>query len=200
MPLCTEGFAREELATAVELPPGQRLARRLPVMSSGTTPVVPRGAWELVVTTTSGDRRRWDFEALVALPAEDVTADLHCVTGWSTLGTRWRGVSMDVVLEHTDDAVGRFAMARSYGGYCTNIPLADLSDGLAWLVFELEGEPLSVEHGGPVRLLVPHLYLWKSAQWLHELTFMTTDRPGFWESLGYHSRGNPWQEQRCSRD
>jgi DMSO/TMAO reductase YedYZ molybdopterin-dependent catalytic subunit len=107
---------------------------------------------------------------------------------------------VEALLEDVEDAGAEYVMARSYGGYTTNLPLEDLVDGRAWLAFEYDGEPLPAEHGGPVRLLVPHLYLWKSAKWLNGLTLMQQDEPGFWESLGYHLYGDPWLEQRYSRD
>ena len=195
----TEGFQGRAPADRVPLPPGQHLANGWPVMSAGPTPFVHRRAWELTVTTTSGQERLWDFAGLNQLPVEDIVVDLHCVTRWSKLGTRWRGVPVEALLDGVDDPAASFTMARSYGGYTTNIPLADLVDGRAWLVFDYEGEPLVAEHGGPVRLLVPHLYLWKSAKWLNGLTLMSQEEPGFWESLGYHLHGDPWQEQRYSR-
>ena len=196
--ITTEGFAGR--APNVNLPPGQHLTQGFPVLSSGPTPVVPRRAWELTLTTTFGHVHHWDFAGLTELQAEDIVVDLHCVTRWSKLGTRWRGVPVSALLEGVEDAEARNAMAHSYGGYSTNVPREDLVDGRAWLVFDFEGHPLSAEHGGPVRLLVPHLYLWKSAKWLNGLTLMPHDEPGFWESLGYHLYGDPWQEQRHSRD
>jgi len=130
-----------------------------------------------------------------ALPAEDITVDLHCVTKWSKLGTHWRGVPVEALLDGVDTAAD-YVLARSYGGYTTNLPLADLLDGQAWVAFEYDREPLDPEHGGPARLLVPHLYLWKSAKWLQQIELTPTDEPGFWESLGYHNYGDPWREQR----
>jgi DMSO/TMAO reductase YedYZ molybdopterin-dependent catalytic subunit len=162
--------------------------------------VVPRRAWQFTLTTTSGQQRRWDFAALSQLPVEDIVVDLHCVTGWSKLSTRWRGVSVEALLTGIEDSDAEHATAHSYGGYTASIPCADLVDGRAWLVIDYEGEALSSEHGGPVRLLVPHLYLWKSAKWVKGLTLMPDNEPGFWESLGYHLYGDPWQEQRYSRD
>jgi DMSO/TMAO reductase YedYZ molybdopterin-dependent catalytic subunit len=195
----TEGFAGRRTDTA-DLPPGQHLTTDFPVLSAGPTQVVTREAWELTVATTSGQSRTWDFAQLTGLPVEDVTVDLHCVTGWSKLRTRWRGVPVEALLADTEDASAEYVMARSYGGYTTNLPLGDLVDGRAWLVFEYEHEEVAAEHGGPVRLLVPHLYLWKSAKWVNGLTLMTHDEPGFWETFGYHLYGDPWQEQRYSDD
>lgn len=199
-PFVSEGFSGRMRVQDPALPPGQHLVDDFPVMSAGPTPVVHRRAWELTVTTPSGRQTPWDFAGLTRLPVEDVVADLHCVTRWSRSGTRWRGVPVEALLREVDDAGARYVMAHSYGGYTTNVPLEDLLDGRAWLVFDHEDEPLSAEHGGPVRLLVPHLYLWKSAKWVNGLTLMSHDAPGFWESLGYHLYGDPWREQRHSRD
>ena len=133
------------------------------------------------------------------MPSETPTVDLHCVTRWSKLATSWRGVSLDTLLADVDTAAD-FAMAHSYGGYTTNLPLADLLDGQAWIVYEFEGADLEPEHGGPARLLVPHLYLWKSAKWVRGLELMLQDEPGFWEAAGYHDYGDPWREQRYQGD
>ena len=137
----------------------------------------------------------WDWAAFRRLPTEDITVDLHCVTKWSKLGTGWRGVSVDTLLAGVETAA-EYALARSYGGYTTNLPLADLLDGKAWIAFRYGGEDLGPEHGGPARLLVPHLYLWKSAKWLTGIDLLASDEPGFWETLGYHNYGDPWREQR----
>ncbi|MFC7362238.1 molybdopterin-dependent oxidoreductase [Nocardioides astragali] len=196
----TEGFVGKASPQGVDLPPGQHLARGFPVLSAGPTPLISTSAWECTVTTTTGHKHVFDWTRLHQLPAEDITVDIHCVTRWSKLGTRWRGVPVEALLADIDDPTAAHVMASSYGGYRTNIPLADLLGGRAWLVFEYDGQALSPEHGGPVRLLVPHLYLWKSAKWITGLTLMATDQPGFWESLGYHRYGDPWLEQRHSRD
>ena len=135
----------------------------------------------------------------MALPAEDVEVDIHCVTRWSKLGTAWRGVPVDAFLEDVESTAD-YVMAHSYGGYTTNLPLEDLLDGKAWVVHEYDGGPLPAEHGGPVRLLVPHLYFWKSAKWLNGFTLMNGDEPGFWEGFGYHNYGDPWREERYAGD
>ena len=134
-----------------------------------------------------------------ALPAERVTVDLHCVTKWSKLGTAWRGVAIEALLDGVDTAAD-FVVAESYGGYTTNMPLEDLLDGRAWIAYEYDDAPLAPEHGGPARLLVPHLYLWKSAKWVRGLRLVLDDEPGFWESVGYHNYGDPWREQRYQGD
>jgi DMSO/TMAO reductase YedYZ molybdopterin-dependent catalytic subunit len=184
---------------AADLPPGQYLTEDFPVLSAGPTPRVPTDSWEFTVTTETGREYRWSWAELTALPAETVTVDLHCVTKWSKLGTTWQGVPLDTVLADVETAAD-FALAESYGGYTTNLPLADLLDGQAWIAYAYEGEDLAAEHGGPARLLVPHLYLWKSAKWVRGIRLSLTDEPGFWETLGYHDYGDPWREQRYQGD
>jgi len=135
----------------------------------------------------------------MALPSEDVTVDIHCVTKWTKLDTRWRGVSVDTLLEEVGTAA-TYVVQHSYGGYTTNLPLADVTGGKAWVAYQFDGAPLEPEHGGPARMLVPHLYFWKSAKWLTELELRETDEPGFWEMYGYHNYGDPWREQRYAGD
>lgn len=191
----TRGFGGRPRAQSPDLPPGQYLTEDFPVLSAGPTPRVPLDSWDLTVTTETGERHTWGWGELLALPQEEVVVDLHCVTRWSKLGTAWRGVSLDTLLADVETAAD-FVVAYSYGGYTTNLPLEDLLDGKAWVAHTYEDEPLAPEHGGPARLLVPHLYLWKSAKWLKGLTLSTVDEPGFWESAGYHNEGDPWREQR----
>ena len=198
MAIFSPGFRRRASAD-VELPPGQYLTEDFPVLSAGPTPRVPLDRWEFVITTELGETHRWSWDELRSLPSETPTVDLHCVTRWSKLATSWRGVSLDSLLADVDTAAD-FAMAHSYGGYTTNVPLADLVDGQAWIAYEFEGEDLEPEHGGPARLLVPHLYLWKSAKWVRGLELMLQDEPGFWEAAGYHDYGDPWREQRYQGD
>jgi DMSO/TMAO reductase YedYZ molybdopterin-dependent catalytic subunit len=146
-----------------------------------------------------GQPREWSWETFHELAFETVPCDIHCVTKWSKLETSFGGVSLDTLLEDVD-VQGAYAMAHSYGAYTTNLPLADLRGGKAWVVTEHEGEPLAREHGGPARLLVPHLYFWKSAKWIAGLRVMDHDEPGFWEQNGYHIRGDPWKEERYWTD
>jgi DMSO/TMAO reductase YedYZ molybdopterin-dependent catalytic subunit len=181
------------------LPPGQYLTHDFPVLSAGPTPPVSHERWSFTVTTETGERHDWDWAQFTALPSAEPTVDIHCVTRWSKLGTSWRGVSLDVVLAEIDTSAD-YAMAHCYGGYTTNVPLEDLLDGKAWIAYEYEGEPLEPIHGGPARLLVPHLYFWKSAKWVNGLQLMVEDEPGFWEGLGYHMYGDPWREQRYDGD
>ncbi|WP_203910940.1 molybdopterin-dependent oxidoreductase [Rhizocola hellebori] len=193
------GFQGKPRSAAVTLPPGQYLTEDFPVLSAGPTPRIQLDQWEFVITTEAGVKHRWSWAELLELPSETPTVDLHCVTKWSKLGTTWRGVALDSLFEQVDTAAD-FALAHSYGGYTTNLPLEDLLDGQAWLVYEYEGEELGAEHGGPVRLLVPHLYLWKSAKWVNGIQLLVQDEPGFWESAGYHDYGDPWREQRYQGD
>jgi DMSO/TMAO reductase YedYZ molybdopterin-dependent catalytic subunit len=192
----TRGFRRRhaEPPAGSTLPPGQYLTLDFPVLSAGPTPHVPLEEWRFEI----GDRG-WSWDEFVDLPSESITVDIHCVTSWSKLETRWEGVSVDTLLEDIEP-LGAYVMAHSYGGYTTNLPLEDLTDGKAWVAYNFDGEPLEPEHGGPARLLVPHLYFWKSAKWVRGLEFMEYDEPGFWEGLGYHDRGDPWREQRYQGD
>ncbi|CAM5650384.1 Molybdopterin-binding protein OS=Streptomyces viridochromogenes OX=1938 GN=ACM01_35430 PE=4 SV=1 [Streptomyces viridochromogenes] len=195
MSIISRGFHGRRAAPNKKLPPGQYETNGFPVLSAGPTPRVNRDTWELSVTTETGTRHVWDWTALTALPSENPTVDLHCVTKWSKFETHWQGVSLDVLLADVETAA-EYALVSSYGGYTTNLPLEDLLDGKAWIVYGYDGEDLDPEHGGPVRLLVPHLYLWKSAKWVRGIELRDDDTPGFWESAGYHNYGDPWQEQR----
>ena len=199
MSLISRGFSGRRRPGDEKLPPGQYLETGFPVLSAGPTPRISEGNWEFSITTETGGKHRWDWAAFTALPADDITVDIHCVTKWSKFGTHWRGVSLDTLLADVTTSAG-YVMAKSYGGYTTNLPLPDLRDGKAWVAYQYEGAPLHPEHGGPARLLVPHLYFWKSAKWVTGLDLMTEDRRGFWEELGYHDYGDPWREQRYQGD
>jgi len=194
MAIVSRGFSGRRHG-GTDLPPGQYLTEDFPVLSAGPTPRVPLDRWEFTVTTETGTTRRWDWPAFRALPSERIIVDLHCVTRWSKLGTAWQGVSLDTLLGPVETAADH-ALVHCYGGYTTNLPVEDLLDGRAWVAFRYEDEDLAPEHGGPARLLVPHLYLWKSAKWVQGITLSDHDEPGFWESLGYHNYGDPWREQR----
>jgi DMSO/TMAO reductase YedYZ molybdopterin-dependent catalytic subunit len=195
MGIVSPGFFGRRRQPDATLPPGQYLTTDFPVLSAGPTPRVNTDTWVLTITTETGERHRFDWPALMALDRESITVDLHCVTRWSKLGTDWTGVSLDTVLADIETSAD-YALVHSYGGYTTNLPLEDLQDGKAWIAYEYDGEPLHPEHGGPARLLVPHLYLWKSAKWINAITLGDHDEPGFWESAGYHNYGDPWREQR----
>lgn len=194
MGVISRGF-RGRREDGPRLPPGQHLTRDFPVLSAGPTPHIDTDEWTFTVTDTVGGRRTWSWAQFTALPSEELTVDIHCVTSWSKVGTTWRGVSLDVLLAEVPSPTP-YAMAECYGGYTTNVPVADLTDGKAWVVFEYDGQPLEPVHGGPARLLVPHLYFWKSAKWVRGLTLLDDERPGFWEGLGYHMYGDPWRAQR----
>jgi DMSO/TMAO reductase YedYZ molybdopterin-dependent catalytic subunit len=195
MPIISPGWTGHRRPGSEKLPPGQYLVTDFPVLSAGPTPRVDTRRWQFTIRTETGQAHSWDWKSFMALPSENITVDLHCVTKWSKFGTGWRGVSVDTLLAGIETAA-EFALARSYGGYTTNLPLRDLLDGQAWIAFRYGGADLAPEHGGPARLLVPHLYLWKSAKWVTGIDLKTKDEPGFWEQLGYHNYGDPWREQR----
>ncbi|NUR86132.1 MAG: sulfite oxidase-like oxidoreductase [Nonomuraea sp.] len=177
------------------LPPGQYVTPGFPVLSAGPTPQVETADWTFTLTTEDGRERAWTWDELLDLPQSAPHTDIHCVTGWTKYDTDWQGVSIDVLLDDVDTEA-EYAEAYCHGGYTTNLPLADLTGGKAWIAHTFDGDPLPAEHGGPARLLVPHLYFWKSAKWVKGLRLLTEDRPGFWERAGYHNHGDPWREQR----
>jgi DMSO/TMAO reductase YedYZ molybdopterin-dependent catalytic subunit len=195
MSFITRGFTGRGGGRDPRLPPGQTLVEDFPVLSAGPTPRIDTDEWEFVISTETGAQHRWNWQQLHEVGLEDIQTDIHCVTHWSKLGTRWRGVSLDKLFEDVESSYD-FTMVHAYGGYTTNLPLDDLLDGQAWIATEFDGEPLDPEHGGPARLLVPHLYFWKSAKWVRGIRMIPNDEPGFWESSGYHMRGDPWQEER----
>jgi DMSO/TMAO reductase YedYZ molybdopterin-dependent catalytic subunit len=177
------------------VPPGQYVTDDFPVLSAGPTPHTSLEEWDFTIVGEVDEPLRWTWEELRALPSETVTRDIHCVTKWSKLDTVWEGVSVDTLLEGVETAA-EYTTAFCDGGYTTNVPLPDLTGGKAWVAYAFGGEPLAPEHGGPARLLVPHLYFWKSAKWVRGLSLMTNEEPGFWETNGYHIYGDPWKEQR----
>ena len=191
----SRGFGGRRRESAAALPPGQYLTTDFPVLSAGPTPRISLDEWEFTIRAEDGMTRSWSWEEFLALPAEDVHTDIHCVTHWSKLDMAWRGVPLDRLFEDVETSCD-YVMVRSHGGYTTNLPLDDLLEGQSWIATEAEGEPLTAEHGGPARLLVPHLYFWKSAKWVREIRMMPNDDPGFWEQNGYHLRGDPWREER----
>lgn len=193
------GFVGKRRGANAKLPPGQYVTEDFPVLSAGPTPAVPIATWEFKLVTETGATKTWNWEQFRSLPNEAIATDIHCVTRWSKFGTLWEGVSIDTLLAGVDTNA-KFVMAHSYGGYSTNVPLADLRAGKAWIAYRFESGDLEPEHGGPARLLVPHLYFWKSAKWIRGLTLMLEDKPGFWEELGYNMYGDPWKEQRYTGD
>ena len=201
MSFISRGFQRREAPEAPgdRVPPGQYVTRDFPVLSAGPTPRIAADGWRFEVIGLVDRPRSWGWDEFTSLPTEDVTVDIHCVTKWSKLDTTWKGVPIDTLLDGVETTASH-VMAHSFGGYTTNLPLADLTGGKAWVAYEYDGEPLDPEHGGPARLLVPHLYFWKSAKWVQALELREADTPGFWEGYGYHNYGDPWREQRYSGD
>ena len=177
------------------MPPGQYTVTDWPVLSAGPTPRVNLDQWTFSIEGEIDEPKRWTWKDFMALPAENITKDIHCVTKWSKLDTSWKGVSVDALMEGVETAA-EFTTVFSDGGYTTNLTLDDITGGKAWVAYEFDGQPLHPEHGGPVRFLVPHLYFWKSAKWVRGIRLQKEEHPGFWESNGYHLRGDPWLEQR----
>jgi DMSO/TMAO reductase YedYZ molybdopterin-dependent catalytic subunit len=181
------------------IPPGQYVVDDFPVLSAGPTPRTGLDEWSFAIDGAVDEAASWPWEEFNALPTETFTTDIHCVTRWSKFDTTWTGVSVDTLLEGVETEA-EYVTAWCDGGYTTNVPLEDLTGGRAWVAHLFEGEPLPPEHGGPARLLVPHLYFWKSAKWVRGLTLTHSDEPGFWEAAGYHNYGDPWREQRYWSD
>jgi DMSO/TMAO reductase YedYZ molybdopterin-dependent catalytic subunit len=181
------------------VPPGQHVVEDFPVLSAGPTPHTPLDGWTFQITGEVDQPVSWTLEELLALPAQVPTVDIQCVTKWSKLAATWTGVSVDTLLAAVKTEAG-YVSAWCDGGYTTNLPLKDVTEGRAWIAYEFDGQPLHPEHGGPARLLVPHLYFWKSAKWVRGLELLDHDKPGFWETYGYHNHGDPWKEQRYQGD
>jgi DMSO/TMAO reductase YedYZ molybdopterin-dependent catalytic subunit len=200
-PSISRGFRgrRRPIGDPSRIPPGQYLTTDFPVLSAGATPHTPLQEWGFTIHGNVKEPVSWPWEEFLALPSETITVDIHCVTKWSKLDTTWKGVSVDTLLGNIGTSA-EYLTAWSDGGYTTNLPLEDVTDGKAWVAYEYGGEPLEAEHGGPARLLVPHLYFWKSAKWVRGLTLTADDEPGFWENYGYHNHGDPWLEQRYQGD
>jgi DMSO/TMAO reductase YedYZ molybdopterin-dependent catalytic subunit len=183
------------------IPPGQYLTTDFPVLSAGPTPRTPLTDWTFTLSGLVREPIIWTWDQFTALPSQDFTVDISCVTKWTKLDTRWHGVSLDVLLEHVQlDPKAGFGIAFCDGGYTTNVPIPDLVNGQAFVAWQYDGAPLPPPHGGPARLVVPHLYFWKSAKWVRGIRLVEHDKAGFWESLGYHIRGDPWKEQRYDGD
>ena len=182
-------------------PPGQYLTTDFPVLSAGPTPRTPLERWSLTIEGLVDRPISWTWEQFLALPARDWVVDISCVTKWTHLDMRWRGVSVDTLLESVElDPGAAFVVAWCDGDYTTNLPLGDVLNGQAFVAYEYDGAPLAPEHGGPARLVVPSRYFWKSAKWIRGLRIQAADQPGFWESLGYHNRGDQRLEERYSGD
>jgi len=203
-PFIARGFHRRRPeSSASRLPPGQYETQDFPVLSAGPTPRTSLAQWDFTIHDANAQSIRWSWDELMALPRETPTVDIHCVTKWSKFETRWEGISLDTLIAAARAAglaTASYVLAFADGDYTTNLPTADITGGKAWIAFGYDGAPLPPEHGGPARLLVPHLYFWKSAKWVRGLRFIDRDAPGFWEQLGYHNRGDPWKEQRYQGD
>ena len=203
-PPISRGFRarRPPASRLARVPPGQHLTDDFPVLSAGPTPDPDLASWRFALENGDGALADWSWDEFEALAQTEITVDIHCVTTWSKLDTRWRGVTFDTLLAATglDEAPAPFVMIHCDGGYATNLPVEDLIDGKAMVATHFDGAPLAPEHGGPARFLVPHLYFWKSAKWARRIAFMEEDAPGFWEELGYHMYGDPWREQRYAGD
>jgi DMSO/TMAO reductase YedYZ molybdopterin-dependent catalytic subunit len=184
------------------LPPGQYdVGRGWPVLTAEPTPRLDTDTWTFRIEGLVAQPTTWTWDEIHALAASEYRGDIHCVTTWSKLGISFQGVSVDDLLSivsPSDQAT--HVLAFSHSGYTTNLPLADVTGGRAWVVWDVDGQPLPRDHGGPARLLVPHLYFWKSAKWVAGLRVLDHDEPGFWEQNGYHDRGDPWLEQRYQGD
>jgi len=201
--MISRGFSGHRRPADIEkrLPPGQYLVEDFPVLSAGPTPHTPLDRWSFTIEGLVKSPVTWNWEAFQKLPSQTFTVDINCVTKWTKLDTTWLGVSVDTLLQAVEiQAAGQYVMAFSDGDYTTNIPLAEMTNGQAFVAWEFGGKPLAAEHGGPARLVVPHLYFWKSAKWIRGLRLMNRNEPGFWESLGYHIHGDPWKEERYSGD
>ena len=204
MPI-TRGFKGRQTETVGErdrVPPGQYVTRDFPVLTAGPTQRTPLESWSLSLQRRGELISRWSWIEFEALPQTERTTDIHCVTKWTKLDTQWRGVTFDDIMKAAglSSAPNMYVMAHCDGGYTANLPVADLVDGKAMIATHFDNMPIPATHGGPARLLVPHLYFWKSAKWVRRLDFMEANTPGFWESMGYHIYGDPWREQRYTND
>jgi DMSO/TMAO reductase YedYZ molybdopterin-dependent catalytic subunit len=201
--MVTRGFTGRQSADnhSDRIPPGQHLVENLPVLSAGPTPRVALESWKFTLKIGPRPVKSWTWTEFNDLPQTKMTRDIHCVTSWSKLNTVWEGVTVDDIFADAGiEAPTDFVLAHSYDGYSTNVPLADLASGKAMVAVKYEGQSLAPDHGGPARLLVPHLYFWKSAKWVNGLQFTERDEAGFWELRGYHIYGDPWREQRYAND
>jgi DMSO/TMAO reductase YedYZ molybdopterin-dependent catalytic subunit len=195
----SRGFVgkRQPVDKADRLPPGQYITEDFPVLSAGPTPRIQLVDWSFSIEGLVKEKAQWNWEEFIKLPSQTFVVDISCVTKWTKLDMSWEGVSVDTLFEHVQlDQKAQFVTAFSHEGYATNLPIADIINGQAFVAYKYAGKPLAPEHGGPARLVVPHLYFWKSAKWVAGLRFMEKDKAGFWESAGYHNHGDPWKEER----
>ncbi len=196
------GKRREpEAAKANRIPPGQYLTHDFPVLSAGPTPRTPLDKWTFRIQGLVREPIQWSWQEFLKLPAQIFVVDISCVTKWTKLDTKWKGISIDTLLEHIElDPRAKYVTAFCDGDYTTNVSLPDLVNGQAFVAYEFDDKPLDPEHGGPARLVVPGLYFWKSAKWIRGLHLSESDKPGFWESFGYNNHGDPWLSQRYAGD
>jgi DMSO/TMAO reductase YedYZ molybdopterin-dependent catalytic subunit len=188
---------RQQTDKAARIPPGQYLTTDFPVLSAGPTPHIPLDKWSFTIEGLIKKVISWNWDEFLKLPSRTFQVDISCVTKWTKLDMLWEGVSVDTLLEYIEvNPQAQFVMVFCHEGYTTNLPLTDILGGKAFVAYKYEGRPLAPEHGGPARLVVPHLYFWKSAKWVAGLRFMEKDKPGFWESAGYNNHGDPWKEER----
>ncbi len=191
--------ARDRAESGDRVPPGQKVVQDWPVLTYGQTPIIDLAKWRLRIFGTEEGYVEFTWEEFRALPSATVRCDIHCVTTWSRLDNKFEGVAFrELAKRFTLPPGTEAAMVHSHGGYSTNVPLQDLVAENALLAFKHDGKDLTPGHGWPLRLVIPHLYFWKSAKWVHGIEFMRKDRPGFWEMYGYHMRGDPWKEERYS--
>ncbi len=183
------------------LPPGQVETKKWPVLHHGEVPKTDLAKWDFRVFGLVEEPLRLSWDEFSRLPATDTKSDIHCVTRWSRFDVRWRGVLVSELMKRVRPKPGaNFALAHAEGDFTTNLPLTDFLLPENLLATHADGAPLAPEHGGPLRLVVPHLYFWKSAKWLRGIEFLEKDRAGFWESVGYHRRGDPWAEERFEEE
>jgi DMSO/TMAO reductase YedYZ molybdopterin-dependent catalytic subunit len=198
----TRGFTGRNRGARGLLPPGQYdTGATWPVLTAELTPPIDTARWTFTIDGLVTQPTTWTWDEIHALPPSDYHGAIHCVTTWSKFDMHWRGVSLDDLFAVAGPLPNAtHVLAHSSTGYTTNLPLADVTGGRAWVAFEVGGAPLSTDHGGPARLLVPHLYFWKSAKFIARIEVLDHDEPGFWEVRGYHDRGDPWLEQRYQGD
>jgi len=202
-PFVSRGFfgRRRQPEQAGRIPPGQYLVDDWPVLSAGPTPRIRLDQWRFTIEGLVRQPVSWNWEEFLKLPSKSYVVDISCVTKWTKLDMKWQGVSVDTLLQAVAlDPRAAFITASSYGGYTTNLAIPDLVNDQAFIAYQADEEPLTPEHGGPARLVVPHLYFWKSAKWIQGFRLEEREQLGFWETLGYHRRGDPWKEERYSGD
>ncbi|MGI9605956.1 MAG: molybdopterin-dependent oxidoreductase [Acidimicrobiales bacterium] len=197
--MATRGFQGRPRQVNDHVPPGQYLTDDFPVLTAGPTIAIATDEWQLTVSDELTSKT-YDWAALHELEMTPLTTDIHCVTHWSKLKTSWEGVAISTLFEDAGVGDFDFALVSSYGDYTTNLPVIDLTEHDAMIAVRYDGGAIEAEHGGPARLLVPHLYLWKSAKWVREIFVSDQEEQGFWEAAGYHNYGDPWREERYFSD